>query len=207
MTDRPTSPAAQAARARWLKEADVPMARLRERFALNEADEIIWRIGPRAGSRAGRMIPGGYTVIHSVLDGRQYRLRESRVVWALKHGRWPPEGHEVDLGNRNRGDDPLPSKACGFPGVRKTKSGKFKTSVFADSRRFDFGPYDDPEAAYRIHLAAKELLDPSAPIRPVKGVRLKSWDRTFAAHSIIRMARRYGEKALELDAWGAFIAT
>ena len=59
--------------------------------------------------------------------------------------------------------------------------------------------------AYRIHLAAKEVLDPAEPIRPVKGVRLKSWDRTSAAHRIIRMARRHGDKALEVDALGAFL--
>jgi hypothetical protein len=164
MTDRPTAPAGQAGRGRWLREANIPVARLRERFALNEADEVIWRTGPRSRSRAGRMGPGGYRAIHSVLDGSPYWLRESRVVWALKHGRWPPDGHAVDLGNRNRGDP----EDCGFPGVRKTKDGKFTTSVFAKGRRFDFGPYDEPEEAYRIHLAAKQTLDPyEAPIKAI----------------------------------------
>jgi hypothetical protein len=187
-------------RARWLKEADISMARLSVRFALNQADEVIWRIGPRAGSRAARK-----GVIHSVLDGRQYLLRESRAVWALKHGGWPPDGHEADLGSRNR-DDPRPPKAGGFPGVRKTKGGKFKTSVFVDGRDFNFGPFDDPETAYRIHLAAKAMLDPSDPIRPVKGVKPDSLDRMRAAHRIVRAARKHGDKALELDAWDAFIA-
>jgi len=189
MTDRPTAPTAQAGRARWLKEADIPMARLRERFALNEADEIIWLIGPRAGRRAGCVSPGGYRVIHSVLDGRQYQLRESRVVWALKHGRWPPDGHEVDLGNRNRGDDRLPPEGRRFPGVRKTKNGKFNTSVVAKGQRFDFGLFDDPETAYRVYLSAKETLDPHGPLRPAKGVKPNASDQLRVAIGIIRAAR------------------
>lgn len=183
-------------RERWLKEADIPMARLRERFGLNETDEIVWLTGPRAGSRAGRM-----GIIHSVLNGSQYQLRESRVVWALKHGAWPPDGHEVDLGNRNHNEAGVPPKAGGFPGVRKTKSGKFTTSVFAKGKRFDFGPYDDPEAAYRIHLAALQTLDPFDPMVPFAKIsectridECKEWADLGAG--LASIARRDGHSQL-----------
>ena len=194
MTDKPTG------RERWLKEVDIPLDRLRQRFAVNDADRAVWLTGPRKGSRAGRN-----GVIHSVLDGAQFKLEESRVVFALKHGRWPTNGEGADPGRRNRDDDPRPPKACGFPGVRKTTGGKFKTSIVANGREFAFGPYADAEEAYRIHLAAKAVLDPSEPLRPVKGVRPDSLDRMVAAHRIVRMARRSGDKALEVDALGAFI--
>jgi hypothetical protein len=119
----------------------------------------------------------------------------------------PPGGHEVDLGNRNHDDAGVPPKAGGFPGVRKTKGGKFTTSViFAKGGKIDFGPYDDPEAAYRIQLAAKAVLDPHEPLRPVRGVKPDAVDRMRAAHRIARAARRYGDKALELDAWDHLMA-
>lgn len=128
----------------------------------------------------------GYRAIHSVLDGRPYRLREGRVVFALKHGRWPPDGHEVE--HRKQDRDPLPPEARRFPGVCKTKNGKFTTSVFARGRRFDFGLFDDPEEAYRVYLSAKKTLDPSDPLRPVKGVKPNVKDMRIAI-GMLRAAR------------------
>jgi hypothetical protein len=172
-------------RERWLKEADIPPARLRERFAVNDADEIVWLTGPRKGSRAGRD-----GVIHSVHDGAQFKLKESRVAFALKHGRWPPDGEGADLGGRkSRDDDPRPPKACGLPGVRKTRNGKFTTHVLAKGRRFDFGLFDDPEAAYRVYFSAKKTLDPDDPIRPAKSGKPNAKDNLRVAIGIIRGAR------------------
>ena len=151
--DRVPKGRAMTGRERWLKEADISMARLRVLFAVNDADQIVWLTGPRKGSRAGRM-----GIIHSVLDGAQYRLKESRLVFALKHDRWPPDGAVADLGNRNRGDAGVPPKAREFPGVRKTRNGKFTTHVLAKGRRFDFGLFDDPEVAYHVYLAAKKYM-------------------------------------------------
>jgi hypothetical protein len=89
----------------------------------------------------------------------------------------------------NRGDDPLPPKVRAFPGVRKTKNGKFTTSVLAKGRRYDFGLFDDPEAAYRVYLSAKKTLDPHDRLRPVKGVKPNAKDELRDAIGIIRGVR------------------
>ena len=105
------------------KDADIPIAYLRERFSL-EGPGLTWRARPRsyftgkwgehewrrwntryAGKPAGTLRNDGYRIIKLKIDGRKRNVSEHRVIVALTKGEWPLD--QVDHENRKRADNKI----------------------------------------------------------------------------------------------------
>jgi hypothetical protein len=94
------------------------------------------------------------------------------------------------------------SIACDYPGVSwNRKRRKWRAYISLGRLQRSLGYFDDREEAYRVHLAAKAILDPFEPPPPP----LWSTDQLKAALRIAKIAHGCGDEALNIRAWERFI--
>jgi hypothetical protein len=200
--------------------------RWRTRPRWHFADDAHWRWwnARYAEKPAGWDTGKNYWMIQLTFDDRERHLLAHRVVYALTHGHWPE--HEIDHengveagnsianlrsathGQNSQNQKLFVTNTSGFPGVHWHKQRrKWKAEIAAINRPIHLGLFDTPEEAYAAYLAAKAILHIYSPTpRGVTVLDLHAFDRMATAHRIVKAARRFGDSALELNAWSAFIA-
>lgn len=132
-----------------------------------ETGALTWRVGHRAGARAGGDAGRGYRTVS--IDGRRYL--EHRLIWLHVTGEWP--SNEVDHRDKDRGNNrwcnlrlathPQNSanrrvrNQTGFKGVwlaygreGRLKRGKWR----AHFRGKYLGTFTSPEEAHEVHMKA-----------------------------------------------------
>jgi hypothetical protein len=173
-----------------VRDIEIPIERLDEAFEVDfERGSLIWRDRPDdhflrvgvarmmnarfAGKVAGSRHPVlGYIVLPLTLGGRTAHTYAHRVIWAMKHRRWP--AHTIDHIDRVRDHNSIGNlreatkaeqtlnagarkNATGFPGVYVNYR-KFSTGVSVGGRYHYLGSFDTPEEAHAAYLAAKGRL-------------------------------------------------
>lgn len=149
----------------------VPIETLREWVSYDSASgHIVWVKGKKAvsvGMRAGYVANTG----HRVFKIEQKRYFAHRVAWGIHHGRWPPDGFDVDHINGNRDDNTAANlrlatrsqnianskisarNTSGVKGVTWSKrERKWMTQIRVEGKRIGLGYYhhiDDAAKAYR----------------------------------------------------------
>ena len=149
----------------------VPIETIREWVSYDAASgHIVWVKGKKAvsvGMRAGYVADTG----HRVFKIEQKRYFAHRVAWSMHHGRWPPDGFDVDHINGNRDDNSAAnlrlatraqniansrlssSNTSGIKGVTWCKDGrKWKAQIRVYGQRINLGYHhhiDDAAKAYR----------------------------------------------------------
>lgn len=155
------------------KEADIPVARLREVFSYDaEAGQLLWAVNKGtqapAGSIAGS-VSNGYRRVQ--LDG--VSTMAHRICWALWHSEWPKGLIDHIDGNRsnnrilnlregsyamNRENQrkPRADSASGVLGACWHKSTKkWKASIQVNGKHIHIGLFASAEAAGAAYLAKK----------------------------------------------------
>lgn len=159
-----------------------PIEEFQRAFLLDEeTGKIYWREPPPQiqylkGKEAGTFHKhSGYRWIIF----RGYRLLAHRVVFMLKHGRWPNPDKVIDHWNRDRGDN-RPSNLRevdhatnlrnteavetgknnkhGLAGVKQnTRQGqtRYFSEIVVDGKRIYLGTFDTKEEAHAAHVEAK----------------------------------------------------
>lgn len=140
------------------------IAYLRDRFEIGPRG-LMWRTGCKAGRLAGGVWRCGYWMVS--IGGR--RLKRSRVVFALVHGRWPVE---VDHINRDSADDRPENlreatraqnnqnrrayrKRSEWPrGVYRRKN-RYEALIGVSGKRLYLGRFDTPSEASDAYEAAR----------------------------------------------------
>lgn len=145
-----------------------------------EQGRLYWISSPRrsvsAGSEAGTPLDG-YVVVQIL--GRSYRAH--RLIWALKHGRWP--AGQIDHLNGVRSDNRIanlrevttsenmqnraePRKgphSSGLLGVSWHKGRqKWEAYICINGRRHHLGRFVEKEHAHHAYLSAKQRLHPAS---------------------------------------------
>ena len=124
-----------------------------------------------AGAVCGTDNGRGYLTIH--IDLVHYKAH--RLAWLYVHGRWPT--HLIDhingvkgdnrIANLREADDAVNSQnqrraqshnKCGFLGVHKRESGRFRASIRVNWKLINIGTFDTPEAAHAAYVEAKRKL-------------------------------------------------
>ena len=173
-----------------MRDAGVPIEWLDEAFVADfDTGILIWRERPRehftrpgdaammnarfAGKVAGCRHPTlGYVVLNLTIGGRTVQSYAHRIIWAMRHRRWPAStvDHIDGVRDRNaisnlreatKAEQPQSAgpkrNATGFPGV--TQQGKrFSTGVTAGGKYHHVGTFDTAAEAYTAYLAAKAKL-------------------------------------------------
>ena len=170
-----------------MKDIEVPIERLEEVFEADfERGVLTWRHRPDghfprkgvaqmmnarfAGRQAGSRHPElGYIVVAFTLDGKKISSYAHRVLWAMRHRRWPVStvDHRDRIRDRNgignlreatkaeQTQNASPKKnKTGFPGVYVNYR-KYSTGVTVGGRHYYLGSFDTPEAAHAAYLEAK----------------------------------------------------
>lgn len=132
--------------------------------SLQRLQELDIRYDAKAGTftRAGKLIatairPDGYA--YATIDYRAYSLH--RLAWFMMTGRWPAA--EIVHSNNQRADNKwenlrlasasqraqrrVKPNRLGVRGVRLTKAGKYRATIFADRRTINLGTFTTVEAA------------------------------------------------------------
>ncbi len=139
--------------------------------SLRRLQELDIRYDPEAGTftRGGKLIAtairaAGY--VYATIDYRTYALH--RLAWFMMTGRWPAA--EIIHANGNRSDNRwinlrLASASLraqrrskpnrlGVRGVRMTKAGNYRATIYADRRTINLGTFATVEAASAAYSAA-----------------------------------------------------
>jgi hypothetical protein len=182
----------------------IPIEYLHECFDYDpDTGALVWRERPlshfknahgmnifnakNAGNRAGKISRGRVTYIDVAITyrGHQFRFGAHRVAFAMKQGRWPSEGLEIDHldgdGTNNRAANlreatrlvnaqnfhrkGLP--ASGFLGVAKKRDGRWYAMIRSGGRYQNLGTYPTPEeasAAYERARAERHATAPAAAL-------------------------------------------
>lgn len=126
----------------------------------------VWRGRVRIGALVGGLTCKGYWQIG--IDFKSYEAH--RLAWFYMYGEFPPS--DIDHINRNRADNRIanlrlatpsqnlanstyPPNKCGFRGVGREKSGRWKASIMVQYRSIRLGTFDSPEAASAAYQAAR----------------------------------------------------
>ena len=135
-----------------------------ELVTLQRLQELDIRYDPATGTfaRAGKLIAtairsDGYA--YSTIDYRKYPLH--RLAWFMMTGRWPAA--EIVHSNNQRADNKwenlrlasasqraqrrVKPNRLGVRGVRLTKAGNYRATIFADRRTINLGTFATAEAA------------------------------------------------------------
>lgn len=190
-----------------------------DRFALNDAGEVVYRVtvsgsqGRRAGDVAGYLNKNGYRYIG--INGRAYPAH--RVAYALKHERWPAPGEQIDHEAHDKAStDPgclrIVSQSAnqhnqhrahcdsrsGIRGISWDKRArKWRARIKIDGRRHHIGMYESMEAAGIAYATAKFKHQISVPIATAARVAL---DALGIDHSKLDGEQVFGALILSLFA-------
>jgi hypothetical protein len=128
------------------------------------------------GELAGRL--NGYGYLRVTVDGRTYMVH--RIAWLLANGSWPER--QIDHINGSRADNRIcnlreanpeeqmqnlrryKNNTSGFPGVRRTGSGKWQALIAQGGKRVCLGSFDTPEEAAEAYAKAKAALHTFNPV-------------------------------------------
>ncbi len=136
-----------------------------------------------AGKPAGSVGHQGYRFVMLTHLGRSRLLRAHRIIYALTHGRWPPD--QVDHENRERATNEIDNlrestqaqnsqnqnlskrNTSGIRGVSQdTKTGKWRVQIKTNYRNIKVGGYDTRAEAREVRAAAEMVLHPFRPKPP-----------------------------------------
>lgn len=160
-----------------LVDRGVSIQDLHERYDYNPDTGVMVFKKPSGSAKAGAIVKGfpntkDYLLIE--IKGKKFLL--ARVIFALMEGRWPWPGYFVDHRDRDkrnhrwknlreassqesgfnrklRSDNPT-----GYKRVKKTKSGRYSSSIAKAGKSLRLGTFDTAEEAYAAYCqAAKEL--------------------------------------------------
>jgi HNH endonuclease/AP2 domain len=140
----------------------------------SETGEFRWieALSPavKSGDLAGRTSPGGYRLI--TINRITYLAH--RLAWLYMTGkRWPPVIDHRDRDPSNNRWDNLrratvsqnnanrrrpKSNACGFKGVCRLPSGRWRAIIHKNGRRYELGVFATPEEAHAAYVAAARKL-------------------------------------------------
>jgi hypothetical protein len=130
------------------------------------------------GKRADKPGYNGYREVRFTIEGRQYRLKASRVAYALMIGAWPQ--HEIDHADGDRGNNKWSNlrpatraeqmqnrvlgkrNSSGHTGV-SPHQGKWRAMITVNRRRHHLGCFKTPEEAAAAYLAGKARMHPFQP--------------------------------------------
>jgi hypothetical protein len=124
-----------------------------------------------AGDLAGNLDPSSrYWDI--AIEGRSYRAH--RLAWLYMTGKWWPRviDHRDRNPSNNRWDNLRratvsqnnanrrrhKNNACGFKGVTRIPSGRWRATIFKNRRRHHLGVFATPESAHAAYVAAAHKL-------------------------------------------------
>jgi hypothetical protein len=164
-----------------------------------ETGQLRWRVRPRehflfnhawnkanaqhAGKPAGSLTNHGYVLVHISIQGKPQRMLAHRIVWALAHGRWPPQ--QIDHHDGNRSNNSLANlrdathsenqhnrhiskhNISGFLGVApgsKYNKHKWRAQIKVHGEKYHLGWFNDRQSAFNAYLAAKARLHPFQPV-------------------------------------------
>lgn len=180
-----------------IKDTEIPVSFLAECFDANfDTGVLIWRERPEAhfggrrracavfngkhaNKRADKPHSKGYRQVRITLpNGGRIDIFAHRVLWALKHGRWPDDqiDHENGVRDDNRWRNlreatnaeqqqnrkPTPGQS-GFPGVGWSKQRRqWRVAIRLNRRARHVGFFDDFALACQASLAAKSVYHPFA---------------------------------------------
>lgn len=114
----------------------------------------------------------GYIFFHAL--GRKWKVH--RVVWFMEHGTWPQVIDHIDGNKSNNHYSNLreatykqnsyncspKSHSSKYKGVWKSKSGKYRASLYSDYKRIHLGYFNTQEEAALAYNNALEKADPLA---------------------------------------------
>lgn len=145
-------------------------------YADFESGQVYWKVnkkgpGAKVGKSAGTLRSNGYYQI--TING--CTLRRSHVIWALKHGEFPPD--ELDHRDRNPSNDSLTNlrpatsslnkvnqkirsdNLSRFRGVYQRKdSGRWTAQICLNGRRETLGCFSSKDEAADAYKEASRLL-------------------------------------------------
>jgi hypothetical protein len=128
-------------------EEEVPVAYLFEIFSADfEKGELRWKVRPltddwratkiwnikNAGNLVGNLTPQGALQVKFRYNHRQYYSTVHRVLWTLKHGKWPGRSYHIDHKNHFRTDNRIEELRLATPlqNMRNKRKYKQNTSGF-----------------------------------------------------------------------------
>ncbi len=142
-------------------------------------DPCSGQIFSSSGRKVGSKLPVGYIYI----TAKERKILAHRLAWFLHYGDWPHG--QVDHINRNRTDNTLSnlrlaspaenaqntglkrSNTSGFPGVVRTKDGKWYAQIRAGGKRLWLGYFDEKELAATAYAVARNELHGHAERVPI----------------------------------------
>ena len=176
-------------------ERGVTIEFLRECFDVEFNGGILrWRLRPRDHFRTDRewrltntqlagLVVGNssrsYRETAVRVDGVKHRLRVHRIIWALRHGRWPdatidhedgdPDNNRIyNLREATHGEQRqnklLRPGRSGFVGVRPNGRGRFQAYIMVNRKFILLGQFSSAEEGHAAYLEAKKIHHPFQPV-------------------------------------------